>query len=136
MNHNIFNFAFVFGLAFTLIGIIILLSQFIVMLRCTEQTQGLVVRGKFIENEAALMLTFTVDEQYYRIPFSHSDKISEGDTVTVAYNPVKITQNTIYIVDDTADTRIMGIIAIIAGIISMLIGYGVYIGLFTEVWKI
>ena len=138
MNRSIWNFWFVFGLVFAVIGLLILLNQAILRVRCTERTTGMIVNGNLQNREFALMLTFTANGEEYRLPFSHSNKMSAGMAVTVAYSPHKIDGywNSFYIVEDTANTGIMAIICIIGGIIFMLGGYGVSIGLFTEVWHI
>ena len=80
------------------------------------------------------MLTFAVNGEDYRLPFAYSNKISAGMAVTVVYNPSKISRHSTYILEDAPNTIKIGIICVIAGIIAMLIGYGVSIGLFTEIW--
>ena len=81
------------------------------------------------------MLTFTANDEEYRLPFSHSNKISEGMTVTVAYNPEKIESylNSFFILEDVPNAIKMGIICIVSGFIAMLVGFGAYIGLYPEI---
>jgi hypothetical protein len=136
LNRSIWNFAFVFGLVFTLIGIFMLIHPVFLRTRCTEKTNGMIVSGNLWNRENKLMLTFTVNGEDYRLPFSYSEKMSAGMAVTVAYNPHKIQTylNSFYVLEDVNHSRTMGIICIIAGFIAMLIGYGVSIGLFVEVW--
>ena len=133
MNRGIWNFAFIFGLVFTVVGALMLLNQMRLSFQCTERTTGMIKNGDIGNREAALMLTFAVNGEEYRQPFSYSNKISEGMTVTVVYNPSKISRHSCYILKDAPNTIKMGIICVIAGIIAMLIGYGVSIGLFTEI---
>ena len=76
------------------------------------------------------MLNFSVNGEEYRLPFSYSDKMSEGMAVTVVYNPSKISRHSLYILEDKPNGIKIGIICAIGGIIAMLIGYGVSIGLF------
>ena len=136
MSRSIWNFAFIFGLVFAVIGILMLLHHAILRSQCTERTSGRVESGDIRNREAALMLTFTANGEAYRLPFSYSNKISVGDTVTVAYNPAKISTYSLYILEDAPNTTKMGIICIVAGVVGMLIGYGVSMGLFPEVWKV
>ena len=134
MNRSIWNFAFIFGLIFTVVGVLILLNQMRLYFQCTERTKGMIENGDISNREAALMLTFAVNGEVYRLPFSYSNKMTEGLTVTVVYNPSKINRYSCYILEDAPNSIKIGIICIISGIIAMLIGYGVSIGLFTEVW--
>jgi len=129
---SIWNFWFIFGLIIFAVDAAVLIKQFILRTLCTETTQGVIVPGNFAARESAMMLTFTVDYEDYRLPFGYSNKISAGDTVTVAYNPVKITRHSCYIVEDVPNLRRMAVICTIAGIVFILLGYGVSIGLFTE----
>ena len=132
MKSSILNFWFIFGFIITAVGICILLSQFIRHRICTEQTQGIIVAGDFLNREAALMLTFTVNGEDYRQPFGGSDSFKPGDVVTVVYNPSKINRYNCYVLEDKSNLRTMGIICISAGIFLMLAGYGVYKGWFIE----
>jgi len=134
LNRKIWNFAFIFGLVFTVAGILMLLNQMRLRFQCTEKTIGVIKNGDIFNREAALMLTFTVNGQDYRMPFSYSDKMSAGMTVTVVYDPLKISRHSSYILEDAPNTIKIGIICVISGIIAMLIGYGVSIGMFTEIW--
>ena len=134
MNRGIWNFAFIFGLVFTVVGVIMLLNQMRMSFQCTERTNGMIENGNIWNGEAALMLTFTVNGEAYRLPFGYSNEMSEGMTVTVVYNPSKISRYSCYILEDAPNTIKMGIACVIGGIIFMLIGYGVSIGLFTEIW--
>ena len=136
MNRGIWNFAFVFGLVFTVVGVLMLLNQMRLSFQCTERTEGIIDSGDIWNKEAALMLNFKVDAEKYRLAFSYSHEIHVGMTVTVVYNPAKISRHSCYILEDAPNTIKMGIICIIAGIIAMLVGYGVSIGLFKEVWYI
>jgi len=132
MKSSIFNFAFIFGLIIAAVGICILLSQFIRHRICTEQTQGIIVAGDFLNREAALMLTFTVNGEDYRQPFGGSTDFKPGDIVTVVYNPSKINRYNCYILEDKSSLRTIGIICVFGGIVFMLIGFGVYKGWFIE----
>ena len=136
MNRGIWNFAFVFGLVFTVVGVLMLLNQMRLSFQCTERTEGIIDSGDIWNKKAALMLNFKVDAEKYRLAFSYSHEIHVGMTVTVVYNPAKISRHSCYILEDAPNTIKMGIICIIAGIIAMLVGYGVSIGLFKEVWYI
>ena len=136
MNNEIWNLPFVFGLVFTVIGILMLQSQIRKNNQCTEKTNGLIVRSDLWNREAALMLTFTANGENYRLPFSYSHKMSEGMAVTVVYDPYDISRRSCYILEDARNSIKMGIICIFAGIVFMLIGYGVSIGLFTMVWLV
>gem|GEM_PF-1368168 len=134
LNRKIWNFAFIFGLVFTVAGILMLLNQMRLRFQCTEKTIGVIKDGDIFNREAALMLTFAVNGEDYRLPFAYSNKMSAGMAVTVVYNPSKISRHSTYILEDAPNTIKIGIICVIAGIIAMLIGYGVSIGLFTEIW--
>ena len=134
MHSSIWNVAFVFGLVFTVAGISMLLHQSTLRRRCTEKTGGLIVEGDIFNRESALMLTFSANGRSYRLPFPHTDKMSAGMPVTVVYNPAKISSYSCYILEDTHNSIKMGMICIFGGIIAMLVGYGVSIGLFEEVW--
>ena len=129
---SIWNAAFIFGLVFTVIGIVLLLNRVIQHQRNTEQTQGIVVAGSFADRESALMLTFTANGEAYRLPYGGTNKTSVGDVVTVFYNPAKITQNSFYVLEDQSIVRILTIAALAGGIVFMLIGYGVHMGWFVE----
>ena len=132
MNSSIWNIWFIFGVIFISVGVLALLNQIILYFRCTEKTEGMIVRGVFLDKEAALMLTFTTKGQEYRLPFGHSNEMSEGDTVTVFYSPDKISRYSCYILEDVTNFRKMAIICIIGGLVSMLAGYGLFVGWFTE----
>ena len=132
MRRSIWNFWFIFGLVVTVIGVYMIVNQIVLNRRCTEQTQGLIVAGKMFEKEAAMMLTFKVNGESYRLPFSYSDKMSVGDTVTVVYNPSKINRYNCYISEDTSNTFKMGILCIVSGFLLMLAGYAVHRGWVTE----
>ena len=93
MNRGIWNFAFIFGLVFTVVGALMLLNQMRLSFQCTERTTGMIKNGDIWNREAALMLTFAVNGEEYRQPFSYSNKMSEGMTVTVVYNPSKISRH-------------------------------------------
>ena len=134
MKRKIWNFVFIFGSVFTVAGILMLLNQMRLHFQCTERTIGMIKKGDFFNGEAALLLTFAVNGEEYRLPFGYSDKMSEGMTVTVVFNPSKISRHSLYILEDAPNIIKMGIICVIGGIIAMLIGYGVSIGLFTEIW--
>ena len=133
LNRGIWNFAFIFGLAFTVIGVLILLSHARLSSQCTERTRGLIVKGDLQNNEYGLMLTFSANGEAYRLPFSYSSKMTEGLAVTVVYNPSKIGTYSLYILEDVSNAIKMAIICIGAGCVAMLIGYGVSIGLIPEV---
>ena len=135
MNKKIWNAAFIFGLVFAVIGVLMLFNLFRLKLQCTEKTNGLIVEGDIFNKEAAVMLTFTVNGENYRLPTSYSDKMTGGLAVTVFYNPSKIGGYSLYILEDVPNTVRMAVICIIAGIIAMLLGYGVSIGLFRPVWR-
>ena len=136
MNRGIWNLAFVFGLVFMAIGVFMLVNYVLLSFRCTERTEGLVVDGDIWKNENELMLTFSANGDQYRLPFSYSNKMTVGTSVTVAYNPEKIETylNSFYILEDVPNTKKMAVICIGGGIIAMLVGYGVSIGLIEQVW--
>ena len=134
MDNSIWNFAFIFGLVFVVAGILMLLHQITLKSRCTEKADGLIMEGDIWNKEAALMLTFTAKGRYYRLPFPHSNRMSAGMSVTVIYNPDKISSYSCYILEDAPNSIKMGLICIGGGIIAMLIGYGVSMGLFPEIW--
>ena len=119
-----------------MIGVFMLVNYVWLSFWCTEKTEGIVVSGDIWKKENELMLTFSANGEQYRLPFSYSDKMTVGTSVTVAYNPEKIETylNSFYILEDVPNTKKIAIFCIIGGIIAMLVGYGVSIGLFEQVW--
>ena len=129
MNPSIWNKWFVFGLIFTVVGITILLQQYIFHKQCTVQTQGL-IGTSYQFGLPYKTLTFMANGEEYTTPFSYSKDFPEGETVSVFYKPSN--KKHFYIADDTSSILRVGIICCIGGIIFMLCGYGLHIGLFTE----
>ena len=126
---SIWNKWFIFGLVFTVIGTLILAHQFLSKYYCSEQTEGLIG----VDYQFGLpykTLTFTANGEKNTLLLYGSLDFSEGDTVTVFYNPSNIKRY--YILEDKTNNKIVGIACTIGGIIFMLAGYGVSIGLFTE----
>ena len=132
MDHSIWNTFFIFGCAVTVFSVCVLINQFVLNLRCTEKTKGMIVRGVSHEREPAMMLTFTVEGKSYRLPFGDNSKMSPGDNVTVAYNPRKINRSSCYVMEDVSNSKRIAVIGTIIGIVSMLVGYGMFIGLIAE----
>ena len=110
-----------------------LVNQLRMNYQCTERTVGTIEQGNIFGGEAAMMLVFTVNGELYRLPFGHSNEVHEGMAVTVAYAPSNINRYTCYIVEDVSNTIKVGAACAVFGVLFMLIGYGVSIGLFTEV---
>jgi len=132
MRNSIWNVWFIFGLFFVVIGAGVLLNQWMLHRRCTERTQGVIEQGVFSAREAAMMLTFTVDDEAYRQPFGYSNAMNIGDVVTVVYNPAKINRSNCYILEDVPNLRKMGIICMAAGMVFMMAEYAVQRGWFIE----
>ena len=68
-----------------------------------------------------LGLTYTANGIEYAIPFSGSDTIKAGQTVTIYYNPSN--PKSYYILEDKSNAKIVGIAFIIGGIVFTVIGY-------------
>jgi len=129
---SIWNAAFIFGLVFTLIGANMLLQQYIYRVQCTAKAEGKTGTG-YQFGMPYKTLVFTANGETYDGPLtSYSQNITEGQTVTVVYNPSNIKKY--YLLEDESNVFQLGIFVTIGGIIFMLVGYGVYIGLFEEKW--
>ena len=129
MKDSIWNIWFIFGLIFAVIGVFILIKQYVFHKQCTEQTQGNIgISYQF--GIPYMTLNFAINGEEYTKPLSGSNNFSEGQAVSVAYNPSNIKQY--YIVEDKSNSMIVGIALTIGGIIFMLIGYGLYTGFFPE----
>jgi len=128
---SIWNLPFIFGLVATLIGVALLMSQFIKKMTCTEQTEG-VIRTAYEKRMGINIpypeIAYKVNERAYTKPFSGSDKITAGDNVTVCYNPSN--PKKFYVLEDNSNMVIVGVAFVIGGIVFMLIGYGLKRGLF------
>ena len=136
MKRGIWNFAFIFGLVFTIVGIIMLLNQLRLNYQCTERTTGVIDKGNILGGEASVMLNFKVNGEQYRMPFGYSNVVYESMTVTVAYDPANINRHSCYILEDAPNTIKVGFACAVGGVIFMIVGYGVSIGLFSEEWHI
>ena len=129
---SIWNFAFIFGLVFTLIGANMLLQHYLYRVQCTAKAEGITGTG-YQFGLPYKTLVFTAEGQTYDGPLtSYSENITEGQTVTVIYNPSNIKKY--YLLEDESNTFKLGIAVTIGGILFMLVGCGVYIGLFEERW--
>ena len=122
--------AIIMGFGFALIGAAILVSQFVLHLRCTEQTKGTLVSGNLFQGgQSALMLEFTVKGEAYRLPVGESSAYQYGDTVTVNYNPTRINRHNFYISEAVITLRVLGIACLAAGALFVVVG-GAYRGWF------
>ena len=126
---SIWNIWVIIGLSFTVIGIYILLNQFILYRQCTEQTQGIIGTAYQLGMQYRT-LNFTVNGEEYTEPLSESNYFSVGQTITIVYNPNNLKQH--YIFEDKPNISIVGLGVTIGGIILMLCGYGLYTGFFPE----
>ena len=125
---NIWNLWFIMGLGFAVIGGFILIQQFTLHKQCTEQTQGIVGTAHQF-NRPYLILTFTANGEEHTAPLSGSNDFSDGQTVTVIYNPSNIKRY--YILEDKSSITTVGIGCTIGGLILALCGYGIYTGVFS-----
>ena len=128
--NSIWNKLFIFGLVFTVAGILILLQQNLYHRQCTEKTQG-IIGTAYQYNLPYKTITFsTTKGEEHTLPLYGSNEFPDGEAVTVSYNPNNIKRYRI--AEDKFNIMRIGIICIVGGVIFMLCGYGVSIDLFTE----
>ena len=126
---NLWNVAFIIGLAAFIFGAAFSLYQFFNRKMCTERAEGAITTGTQFGMPYP-KLTYTVNGVEYSKPFSGSETTAGMRNVTVVYNPSN--PGKFYILEDKSNNLILGIAFLIGGVVFMLVGFGAYIGLFPE----